>query len=221
VNANISCAIAGCTNPVIGQCSGYESNCGKFYCSHHSDGSLCSDCGNRKAVHEKSLAIQQDYLRTLDVIQEKASQQSRSDSMKVIGATILVCGVILFLLTSLRGGWRDLATPVITILISSVYVGGMVGIILGWLYRKIRIRKLIREFAHDFEKQKPGFAGFFNEWQYARDQQALKKGFALAESVIATAFAVVETEGKKSTYQRKLRDAVDKSVDDELKRRGL
>ena len=221
MNANISCAIAGCTNPVIGQCSGYESNCGKFYCSHHSDGSLCSDCGNRKAVHEKSLAIQQDYLRTLDVIQEKASQQSWSDSMKVIGATIIVCSVILFLLTSLSGGWRNLDTPVITFLFASVVIGGTAGIILGWLYRKIRIRELIREFAHELEKQKPGFAGFFNEWQSVRDQEALKNGFAIAGSVVATAVDVVATEGKKSADQRKLRDTVDKSVDDELKRRGL
>jgi hypothetical protein len=51
---NIACASPACTNPVIGQCGGYKSACGRFYCATHSANSLCAECAFRNAADDKA-----------------------------------------------------------------------------------------------------------------------------------------------------------------------
>jgi hypothetical protein len=64
-STNTACYVSGCTNHVIGQCTGYPKSCGRFYCREHSSeqqshlqrsienkrvnvDTLCSECAKRK-----------------------------------------------------------------------------------------------------------------------------------------------------------------------------
>lgn len=40
----VACHYSGCTEPVIGQCPGYEGRCLRYYCAKHSAGGRCSIC---------------------------------------------------------------------------------------------------------------------------------------------------------------------------------
>jgi hypothetical protein len=55
---SVKCYVSTCDNPVIGQCSGYKSNCGKFYCASHSSKILCADCAQKKADREPVLGLE-------------------------------------------------------------------------------------------------------------------------------------------------------------------
>ena len=57
---NIGCFNEGCSNPVVGQCSGHRDSCGQFYCHEHSFEKLCSDCGREKKLE----LTYEDYVRT-------------------------------------------------------------------------------------------------------------------------------------------------------------
>jgi hypothetical protein len=52
----VACADPGCTNSVIGQCTGYGGPCGRFYCASHSTGTFCQACAERKAEDDRKKA---------------------------------------------------------------------------------------------------------------------------------------------------------------------
>jgi len=68
MTSGVTCFINGCTEPVIGQRTGYQGACMRFYCAKHSSGTLCSNCAERKAHYEKLQAIYEDYLHTAESI---------------------------------------------------------------------------------------------------------------------------------------------------------
>jgi len=67
--ADMACFTTSCSDPVVGQCPGFRDPnlpedrgvCGHFYCQHHSDGTLCSICAEKKA----SVELREDYRATL------------------------------------------------------------------------------------------------------------------------------------------------------------
>jgi hypothetical protein len=69
---NIACSFPNCTNPVIGQCTGYKKACGKYYCREHSTDTLCSDCASLKLAEDQAQEILEDYLHTAEKIEQEA-----------------------------------------------------------------------------------------------------------------------------------------------------
>jgi hypothetical protein len=96
---NISCSFRDCANPVIGQFTGYQGECRKFYCAHHSAGTLCADCSSRKRADELASTIQNDYLQTFDRVEKEASKAAGGVGVKLC-ALVSFC---LFVLTALTG----------------------------------------------------------------------------------------------------------------------
>jgi len=46
----IACYAPGCREPVVGQCQGFPSGCGQFYCRTHSENRLCLECAGRAKI---------------------------------------------------------------------------------------------------------------------------------------------------------------------------
>lgn len=76
--SNIGC-FAGCNNPVIGQCGGYNGNCGQFYCREHSKERLCTECSEKKLryeIHQAAEAmmieIRRDYTEAAKRVTRRA-----------------------------------------------------------------------------------------------------------------------------------------------------
>ncbi len=207
MHTNIRCAVVGCTNPVIGQCTGYQGNCGKFYCAQHSDGTLCADCASQKAADEQALAIQQDYVQTA----QRVEQEARNLALKTHGFLLLVIGSIVLLIISPAFGSA-------ASLVSGVC---LIGAFVAVTWYDMQRRQFISQLVAQYDKTKPDFSRFYAEWRAEKNKQALVNGLKIA-GVIAlvtlagAASSIAEDERRSADYAR-LRDA----VDDELRRRGL
>ena len=67
--SNIACAVPNCQNPVIGQCSGYNHHCGRYYCAEYSVDNLCIKCAQQKIAEDKYI----DYLHTSEKLRKDAA----------------------------------------------------------------------------------------------------------------------------------------------------
>lgn len=177
MHPNISCATAGCTNAVIGQCVGYRGSCGRYYCASHSTGKLCAECARRKLEDEIAQRIYDDYLHTAERIQREV----RSTFVPIIGAAALAFCPLIFI----SGGDGGL-----------LIIGGLVGLgILMWL--AVEQPKLEMTQAAEIAKRKPGFLDFYKTWRMEKDKENLSKGLAIAGVLAAIVFGVAAAAAKE------------------------
>jgi hypothetical protein len=141
---NIGCYDTGCTNPVIGQCSGYNRNCGQFYCRAHSVERLCGECGQ---IHADELTLQ-DYLKTAETIP------------KPPGIPFLTIGLIFYAILQLgavnTSSGRDQDA------LGRFTVSVTVALVFLWM-RYAKHQKCKTAIA-EIEKVKPRFGEFYQEY---------------------------------------------------------
>jgi len=194
-NMIIACAFESCTNPVIGQCPGYKSSCGRFYCAAHSTDNLCSECASLKAQDD----LVTDYMETAARLDKHIDKESGSIVLAIIG----FAGICFFVVKGAFGGY--------------LVIGGSIGLIIALLVILIGRRKRFvveRARVSEINQEKPDFAEFYKAWKAEKNKEELKKGLAIAGMVTAGVIAAAFSEGQRKRETRQ-------AVDEELRRHGL
>ncbi len=212
---SVSCAVPRCASPVIGQCSGFQQSCGRYYCANHSVAALCSDCADRKLKFE----IYTDYLQ----IAEKV----RRDTDQGFGLSRLLAGPIIGVL-ALVGGFGCL----LALMESSssfgpvLLIGGFLALYLYALsWASSQRMKRARAKAAEIDKSKPGFLQFYEAWdnKKPRDElvETLVAAGGFAAGLAGAAISSVARDEAEASKRAQLQHEVEQAVDDELKRKGL
>ena len=149
MNGHVSCSVPGCTNPVIGQCIGYDGPCGRFYCSSHSSGRLCSDC----AIAEQTERLEKEY----------AALATKIKGFGLFVAVLSGWGLLLIILlvSAAQRGIQDVSPYGITAII------GMFVIVIIWGIRvKYKVDSADLEYPH--------FKEYYKAWQRKKGADAVR-----------------------------------------------
>ena len=166
---NIACSFPNCTNPVIGQCTGYKGECRKYYCSAHSTENLCYKCASKKLAEENAAFANQEFLKMIGGMRREARSIAwknfweRNETRWGIWI-ILFLGLIGFIIAENYNG--DVGTFIMG-------MGGF-GLIIGIVALLIEIGKQENILATGIEQQKNGFLKFFSEWKIEQQKKTLK-----------------------------------------------
>jgi hypothetical protein len=205
---NISCSVRDCANPVVGQCTGYQGECRKFYCARHSKGTLCADCSSRKHADELALQIQNDYLQTFERVGIEASKAAVTNLVKM-------CFIASFFLLVLSNFTRQNGFAGLTLF-------GLLITCALYFHNK---HKAAMRIAAEYDAIKPNFAAFYHEYRSAKNREAVKNGLKIAGGIVmftaAAAISSIAEDERRNAEKARMRDAVDQGVDDALRRRGL
>lgn len=170
---NIACSAPECTNAVIGQCAGYGTPCGRFYCANHSKDGLCEECAEKKKqadlIKEENELLQHIF----DDYVQAAERIPRMGCGNWIGALVVMLIVVL--------------------VFSAVDIGFVtgIGVVLAWVgffaysskIAKRRMRKIEQS-----EETRPGFREFYEKWEHERNKAEFKS--AVLVSLAASTSAV-------------------------------
>lgn len=149
--SGMACHHRGCTNPVIGQCTGYKESCLRFYCLEHSIDSWCRVCVDRYAHDAAVQAVYDDYLQKAENI-ERGTLNSNSIWFGVI---LLIGGPLIF--TSLQGPGSDPFQ-----ICGSIF---MVPIGIAVIYYGIKSKTIIKNRIIKASEENRGFELFFNKYK--------------------------------------------------------
>lgn len=215
---NISCHSAGCTQPVIGQCSGYKGRCGRFACSEHYDSkqALCSVCYVRlsddveKALREIALeAIKNDYEQTALAFYK----QHRSGLINFIAGYLIWCGLVgLFILAGILIGIAlNLQGNGLAFLVAGTSTIPPT-VILIFLVRKSSTKKNTQ--LRSIETTHPNFKQFYYKWvaEYEKQKNAKMRSAVIDGLIVATAVGIGVSETirqqREDEIVRKLRNSL-------------
>lgn len=179
--ANIACSFPNCTQPVIGQCTGYKEECRRYYCATHSNNNLCYHCAEKKRAEETAELTKQEYLKTIKEIKQNA----RTIVWKIfLGNAVAKWGVGITLFLILLGfivneNNNNLGT-------AFFYLGGF-GVLVGLVLLLTSIDEQERILVKSIDQQKDGFSNFFNEWK--KEQQ--KKTWKVIGTVVGIIFVIL------------------------------
>ncbi len=146
---NVACSTSGCTNPVVGQCSGYKGNCGRFYCAKHSSDGLCPACAARKA-------------RDIEEQRMLAEYTQKAESIGVgrgCSSWAFIFGVILVAIGCMIVGFEEFFSCAL-----AVYVGIFV-------YFTLSPEEKRQAAVDEYDKTHPGFRHFYDVWSEAKKAQ--------------------------------------------------
>jgi len=233
MSVNIACSVSECTNPVIGQCTGYKRNCGRYYCREHSQDTLCADCASQKAADEHAVLVYQEYLALAEKVSKEPIQipkfQFQAKNLVKVGCGSFVIGTILLMFLILVGtivGKISQQIPqgiivlyALAILVAFTLISWPIGVIpLVWLIQyqdwttKER-QKRISARINQIEQEKPGFTQFWNAWvkqrqeeQAEKNKQALMGALAVAGVIAAAAIGAALSESDYDRTRRAVRD---------------
>jgi hypothetical protein len=207
--ANIACSYSNCTNPVVGQCTGYKGDCQKYYCATHSTDTLCHSCASKKLTEENEALAKQEYLKIIGGLRKGA----RSIAWKIFwrrNETQWGIGVILFLglLGLIIGVNNDTGT---------FFLGlGGFGVAIGILTLFSEIGKQEKTLATGIDQQKNGFLNFFTAWKIEQQKKTWSAIGAVVGFIFIIILAGLVSEANKSSEDTRIR----KAIDEELDRRG-
>jgi hypothetical protein len=220
MSINIACSIPGCTNPVIGQCTGYKKNCGKYYCHEHSLDTLCAECASRKLTDDHAQEVYQDYLRTSEQIEQEAlsvfnGKVVYKKGIKVAALVGLIGGPILLPIIASQGfagtgavltdmALGLLAGPIYGIIGWTIYIFPFVWI-WGASKRGGWLREQGRQRAIQVDNIKPGFMKFYETWRSDKRKEKLM-GVLTTVGVIAVIAIGAAAGSMGSSTDEKIRD---------------
>ncbi len=221
MSQNIACHVVGCTEPIIGQCTGYQKNCGRFYCRGHAVGTLCSECAGRKAADERAKVIYEDYSRTAKELQDR--QRSAVPDRPIWVAVLigiplgLAVGFALGVLSESLDLGVVYIKPALCMgpLIGAQILGAIAGISV-YSRRAAWLRTEARQLALQIERDnRPGFTKFFDTWLSDKRKESLTLALKVAGAVAVVGLAAAAAATTESDYDRTRR-----AVREELDRRG-
>jgi hypothetical protein len=216
---NIACAVRGCSNPVIGQCGGYNRSCGRYYCADHSVGSLCSDCTHQKTEHE----IYTDYLQTAEKVKRDSTPWGYGcyrgmTSLAVgLGMFAFLLGVGLICLMSMTT--RNQVGEVLLMLLPMGVVLGLP--VLLYLYESSQVRRRARTKATEIDQTKRGFLQFYEAWDNKKAKDDLIELLAAGGAVAIIMASATAAEAMSSSDKARQEEQIRNAVHDEVRRRGI
>jgi hypothetical protein len=226
MSVNIACSVPGCTNPVIGQCTGYKKSCGRYYCHAHSTDTLCAVCANHKAEDDRVQIIYQDYLTTAEGLEREARttitfKGTFKKGWKIAAIIGLIGGPILTPILSQPKNFAlgvgafflgFLVGPVELLVAYAIY-----GSLIAWIVCGVKRGNWHKEIginrAKELDTTKPGFLEFYTTWRKEKSKEKLTKALAVAGVVAAVGLAAAVGATGESDYDRTRR-----AVRDELNR---
>jgi len=222
MSVNIACSVPECKNPVIGQCTGYKKNCGKYYCHAHSSDTLCADCTNHKLADEQAQIIYKDYLETAEGLEKEARKAFDTKAIftkgaKIVGIGGLVVGLIAVPVSIINQTLKIeeslsalMIVPLFALYFYTLFLGPVI-----WIYGGIRRGKWHSEVginrAKEMDKSKQGFLEFYTTWRKEKSKEKLTNILAVAGVIAAIGVAAVASSASESEYDRTRR-----AVRDEL-----
>jgi len=186
-NTSIGCSFPGCTNPVIGQCTGYKGDCGRFYCATHSSGTLCYEHAEQKRTDDIAQQIYDDYLKTAESIHKSAGDTPAAVVVSLITLALVFLGI----------GVSNGEFPTLSCLF------GLGGLLVTWPIILNSRQKL----AAQASITKPGFEEFYKEWSAQKDKEGLKKGLAVAGALTVIVLGVAGA-ASNAAQQQQVRDDI-------------
>ena len=188
---NIACSFPNCTNPVIGQCTGYKGECRKYYCSTHSTDNLCHQCASKKLAEENEILAQQEFLKMIGGMRSKARSIAwknfweRNEAKLGIWIILLLCFVGFIVIEYYNS---DIG--------ASIAGTGGFGLLFGIILLLTEISKQENILATDIDKQKQGFLKFFSDWKIEQQKKTLKAIGAVFLFVFVIILAVAGSGSK-------------------------
>jgi hypothetical protein len=232
MSINVACSVPRCTNPVIGQCTGYKKNCGRYYCHEHSSDTLCAECTSRKITDEQAQAVLQDYLHTSEELEKEAlsvfnGKTTWQKGLKVVAIIGLIGGPIIFPIFELSNSYGG--TPSFWEILSMIGAGFFIGPLYGalgwtiyvfpfvWIWGVVkrgtwhRTKGINR--AKEIDSSKQGFYEFYTTWRKEKSKEKLKNVLVVAGVIAAIGLAAAASATSESDYDRTRR-----AVRDEMNR---
>lgn len=232
MSVNIACSVPKCSNPVIGQCTGYKKTCGRYYCHEHSSDTLCADCGSQKAADEHAEMVYHEYLTLAQNITKEPLPIPKFEfpEKRFVKPAIwlfaigIVSLVILIIIGIIVGSLTEQISQVLTSLyaLSILATFGLMGlplllipvyIIQDQTWAGEHRKKIIAERINETERVKPGFLQFWNAWtkqrqeeQAEKNRQALMGVLAVAGVIAAGVIAAGLSESEYDRTRRAVRD---------------
>ncbi len=190
MTSNIACFVPGCTEPVIGQCQGYEGSCGRFYCAEHSVGALCVDCAKAKLEDD----ILKDYFKTAEQLKREAARSTGWRFCVYLFILYALLAVTTWAIVS--SGAEEVGWAVGGVM----FFGGLIGLV---IWEDVQRRNYEKAALSRLSETKPGFPEFYRVWKKKKSKEALKTGLAVAAgAAVATAAAI----GESSRREERVRD---------------
>lgn len=168
-SSGISCATEGCKYPVIGQCTGYEGKCLRYYCKEHSQGTLCNECSKKKNTEELIIKISNNYGALAEGLQKEQViiPAFHFKNNFFVGLTIVSLVIALFLKSTSNDLWIWLCTIVFFCMPIFFFFIFRQTDRLIWI--KKEESKARRKIAKRMEPQNPGFFRFWIEFSNNKD----------------------------------------------------
>lgn len=160
----VACAEADCTNSVVGQCSGFPSACGRFYCAQHTVDGLCLQCHRAK---QRQLSDEQ-MLERYDVLAQGAPRVTCRTY--AVGCVILMGLAVLLFSTfaALMGGGS--ADPGDVFSITAFYMVCPIALFVPvFALYNVLVRSRQTQYMQRISQDNPGFDAFFKEWIRQKD----------------------------------------------------
>jgi len=196
MTGNVACFSPGCSNPVIGQCPGYDGQCGHFYCAQHSVDKLCSECGNRKRMDEATERIYQDYLATAKDLYN--SQRNRG-----LATMIALSPLIILVSQPALQAQGNSQSGTIVFIIAAWIIWGIPAV---W-FRLHFSSKL-----NEIEITRPYFSEFYNTYRKQRNraQNATLLRIVGAAALVGLGVAAAASQAQLQSDVRDIRDKLNR-----------
>lgn len=189
---NVACSFPNCSNPVIGQCTGYKKkeDCRKYYCATHSTDNLCYSCASKKLAEENEAITKQEYLKIIGGMKANA----RSIAWKLFwGRNEAKWGVGIILFLGLLGLIVGVDNEAGTFFLG---LGGF-GVAIGILLLFSEIGKQENILATNIDQQKNGFLNFFTAWRIEQQKKTWSTIGSIVFFVFIIMLAAIGSETKK------------------------
>jgi hypothetical protein len=210
MSVNIACSAPNCANSVIGQCTGYQKTCGKYYCREHSSDTLCFDCSSQKAADENAELVYKEYLSLADKLTKESIPipkfQFQAKNLLKVGGWSLAIGSVFLLGLIFIGILVNIINLEIPQALTALYMlavfgtfalaGWPVGVIpVVWLiqnndWKTKERQKALSVKINQIERGKPGFTQFWNAWVKQRNEEQAKRNREALMGALAVAGAI-------------------------------
>jgi len=216
MSINIACSTLDCTNPVIGQCTGYKKACGKYYCRAHSMDTLCGECASRKSADDKAQAVYEDYVHTAEQMEHDKTGSTFVNWEAIKGWVIsLVISIFILIISPAmpisNHGFNE--TNAGTVIGGLMFALSLFGLI-------VKTNKLTSDrekiTTTEIEKTKPGFLEFYSCWKSKKNKEQLMAVLTVVGAIAVIGLAAAATAASaasESDYDRTRR-----AVRDEMNR---
>lgn len=186
----IACYVPSCTQSVIGQCMGYNRNCGRFYCAQHSSEIICSDCNGIKQSHD----IHKDYVETAKMVRKEGNL-----------TTYLFWFLVLPIAMMLSNSMQNSESVEQQILGMLLCLAAPIGLLLVHLsVIRSQNRRAVR-----ISKSKPKFDDFWHAWKKERRKEGYKLAGTLVGAAVLGAFIyTIDSEIEKARIKSAVNEAL-------------